>query len=223
MLSAGALRARTSDPVKTLVICDTEPIATEGLRALLAGSDLCIAAAETCLATGIEAVREMEPSMVLIDKNFGLHSVLDAVRALALAAPEVHIAVWSSALTDSETLRLMHAGALGVVRKTMPLEQILDCLRSVAAGVAWMGGSAAYHQGGFARARTPLTARERQVLELVEHGLTNREIAMQLGIRAGTVKIHLKHIFEKTGVRGRYGLALSGMKDRCLAPAPVLV
>jgi len=65
-----------------------------------------------------------------------------------------------------------------------------------------------------------LTAREQQVLELVEQGFKNKEIATDLGIRPGTVKIHLKHIFEKTGVRGRYGLALSGLKDRGLVSIP---
>jgi two-component system, NarL family, nitrate/nitrite response regulator NarL len=52
------------------------------------------------------------------------------------------------------------------------------------------------------------------VLELVAQGLRNKEIASELGIRPGTVKIHLKHIFEKTGVRGRYGLALSGLRGK---------
>jgi DNA-binding NarL/FixJ family response regulator len=59
-----------------------------------------------------------------------------------------------------------------------------------------------------------LTAREQQVLELVEQGCKNKEIAGELGIRPGTVKIHLKHIFEKTGIRGRYGLALNGWRDK---------
>ena len=59
-----------------------------------------------------------------------------------------------------------------------------------------------------------------QVRELVERGLKNKDIALDLGIRTGTVKIHLKHIFEKTGVRGRYGLALSGLKDRGLVSVP---
>jgi len=49
---------------------------------------------------------------------------------------------------------------------------------------------------------------------LVERGLRNKEIAGSLGIQTGTVKIHLKHIFEKTGCRGRYGLALSGLRDK---------
>ena len=58
--------------------------------------------------------------------------------------------------------------------------------------------------------------------ELVEHGLKNKEIGDKLGIRTGTVKIHLKHIFEKTGIRGRYGLALSGLKEKGLL-VPALV
>jgi two-component system nitrate/nitrite response regulator NarL len=63
-------------------------------------------------------------------------------------------------------------------------------------------------------ARSDLTAREVQVLELVEQGFKNKEIAVELGIRPGTVKIHLKHIFEKTGVKGRYGLAITGLREK---------
>jgi DNA-binding CsgD family transcriptional regulator len=71
--------------------------------------------------------------------------------------------------------------------------------------------------------RSGLTGgREQQVLELVEQGLKNREIARELGIRPGTVKIHLKHIFEKTGVRGRVGLAINGMKEKALDAADVV-
>jgi DNA-binding NarL/FixJ family response regulator len=64
------------------------------------------------------------------------------------------------------------------------------------------------------RSRSNLTPREQQVVELVEQGLKNKEIAREMGIRPGTVKIHLKHIFEKTGVRGRFGLALAGLQDK---------
>lgn len=209
--------------MKTVVICDTEPVAIEGLRSLLAGTDMRIDAAENCLAAGVEAARDLAPALIVIDKAFGFHSVLDAVRVLAASAPETRIVVWSAAVTDSETLRLMHAGATGVARKTMPLESLLDCLQTAAAGAPWMAGLAVQRRAGPLRTRTPLTSRELQVLELVERGLTNREIALQLGIRAGTVKIHLKHIFEKTGVRGRYGLALAGLKERCLFPDLALV
>jgi DNA-binding CsgD family transcriptional regulator len=62
-----------------------------------------------------------------------------------------------------------------------------------------------------------LTAREQEVLELVQLGLPNKDVALRLGIQPGTVKIHLKHVFEKTGVRGRHSLALAGL---CNGGAP---
>ncbi len=60
------------------------------------------------------------------------------------------------------------------------------------------------------------------MLELVEQGLRNKDIATALGIQAGTVKIHLKHIFEKTGIRGRFGLALSGLKEKGMLGLPTM-
>ena len=53
-------------------------------------------------------------------------------------------------------------------------------------------------------------------MELVERGFKNRDIGVSLGIRTGTVKIHLKHIFEKTGIRGRYRMALKGLREKGL-------
>ena len=60
------------------------------------------------------------------------------------------------------------------------------------------------------------------MLELVEQGMRNKDIGEALGIQAGTVKIHMKHIFEKTGIRGRYGLALSGLKEKGLLSLPTM-
>lgn len=200
--------------MKSVVICDTEPVAIEGLRALLPTGELRVVAAETSLAAGRDAVRELKPSLMILDKAFGLGAVLDAIRGLAFQSPGTNAVLWSAVLTESEVLRAMHAGALGAVRKTSPLNIVLDCIRTAAGGATWMEGARIVDPDGVRRVRTPLTSRELQVLELVEHGLTNREIAAELGIRAGTVKIHMKHIFEKTGIHGRYGLAVSGMKEK---------
>ena len=61
--------------------------------------------------------------------------------------------------------------------------------------------------------RNTVTAREQEVMELATQGLTNKEIAQELRIKSGTVKIHMKHIFEKTGIRGRHSLALENYRD----------
>lgn len=174
-------------------------------------------AAEASLANGAEAVRELQPSLVLVDKAFGVQPVVDWLTALHRQQPPPGVIVWGGAMSGGETLRFLHAGARGVLPKTASLDSILSCLRAVAAGRTWMDDDVVLDRERSARGgHSPLTAREAQVMELVEKGMKNKEIAEVLGIRTGTVKIHLKHIFEKTGIRGRYGLALSGLKEKGL-------
>ena len=206
----------------TVAICDTEPVAIEGLRTLLAAAEgLRVVAAENTLQAAMDAARELNPTLIVLDKAFGIPLILEAVRGLRHTESEVRSVVWGSAVSDAEALRLLHGGAMGVVRKTAPLDRLLECVSQVAAGYTWTEDSLIRAAEPHIRsARSPLTAREIQVMELVERGLTNRDIGMDLGIRTGTVKIHLKHIFEKTGIRGRYGLALSGLKEKGLLVTP---
>lgn len=207
----------------TLVVCDTEPVGIEGIRSILdsTSGEMRLVAAETSLAEARRATEELTPSLLLIDKAFGLHLVMDWLKALH-DQPTTPI-VWGGSLSEAEALRLLQSGAAGVVRKTAPVEALLECFRSVAKGETWVEPEVLRNNGLPPRlARTALTAREMQVMELVERGMKNRDIGEILGIRTGTVKIHLKHIFEKTGIRGRYGLALSGLKAKGLLAMPVV-
>ncbi len=207
----------------TLAICDTEPIAIEGLRSLLQSSDgLRVVAAETSLVDGMDVVRELKPSLFVLDKAFGFQAVTNLLKALRESGSATSAIVWSGTFSGSEALRFLQAGASGVVRKTAPLQTLLTCIRTVVGGNTWMEEDMLGEMDRPVRSsRFPLTTRELQVMELVERGLKNKEIALELGIRTGTVKIHLKHIFEKTGIRGRYGLALSGLKEKGLLAVPV--
>lgn len=210
----------------TLVVCETEPIAVAGLRNLLAPSgDFHIVAATNSLGEAMEAASDLSPSLLLVDKAFGMHPVIDWIRTLRdmASASSTAVIVWGVSLSESESLRFLQAGAAGVVRKTVPLNVLLHCLSVVAAGGSWMEQDDTCDLKRPPRAdRSILTAREMQVRELVERGLKNKDIALTLGIRTGTVKIHLKHIFEKTGIHGRYGLALSGLKEKGLLTLPGL-
>jgi two-component system, NarL family, nitrate/nitrite response regulator NarL len=201
---------------KTVVVCDTQPITAEGLRTLLAAAgDLEFRAALNSLETATQLVGARPPDVVVVDKGFGMRIVLDWIHDLKLADAAPAVMVWGVSMTEAEALRLLQAGAKGIVRKTADLDSILNCLRTVASGKSWMEDSVFRDSGRPERyPRSELTPREHQVLEMVEQGFKNKEIALELGIRPGTVKIHLKHIFEKTGVRGRYGLAISGLKER---------
>jgi two-component system, NarL family, nitrate/nitrite response regulator NarL len=203
---------------KTVVVCDTQPITAEGLRTLLSGAgDLEFLASLNSLEAATQLISGRPPDVVIADKGFGMRVVLDWIHDLKLADAAPAITVWGVSMTEPEALRLLQAGAKGIVRKTANLESILSCLRTVASGRSWMEDCVFRDSARQERyPRSELTPREHQVLEMVEQGFKNKEIALELGIRPGTVKIHLKHIFEKTGVRGRYGLAISGLKERGL-------
>jgi two-component system nitrate/nitrite response regulator NarL len=206
---------------KTVVVCDTQPVAIEGLRALLAQhQELAVAGEANSLMAGMELVRNLAPTLLVVDKSFGLQPVIDWVANARSNGRHVAVIVWGHSVNEAEALRMVQAGAQGVIRKTAPLHSLLDCLKSVAAGNTWMDDVMFQNAEKLTGSgRSNLTMREQQVAELVEQGLKNKEIARSLGICPGTVKIHLKHIFEKTGVRGRYGLALSGLKERGYLPA----
>ena len=208
--------------METVAVCDTEPIAIEGLRSLLESAEgLRVVATENSIADGMDAVHELRPDILILDRAFGLNSILECPRNLRRLDSRTAVIVWGASMPEGEALRILQSGASGVVRKTANLDVLLSCLREVARGGTWMEDNLARDaERPVRQGHTPLTARELQVMDLVERGMKNKEIGGELGIQTGTVKIHLKHIFEKTGIRGRYGLALSGLKEKgLLVPA----
>jgi DNA-binding NarL/FixJ family response regulator len=185
----------------------------EGLRTLLRDCvDLKFAGGASTIAAGIEIVRAIRPAVVIIDKALGYQAIADWLQALKGSGTSA--VVWGSGIGNAEALRFVQAGVRGVVQKNSELESILACLRAVSEGSNWMADTILQTSPRPARSRSSLTPREAQIVELVEKGMRNKEIATRLGIQTGTVKIHLKHIFEKTGCRGRYGLALTGLREK---------
>ncbi len=206
---------------KTVSICETQPLTVKGLVHLLEGvDDLMFGSSHGSPAEWMLSPRADRTDILVIDKGLGAKTVLDALAQL----PAEHgttrstvpaVVVWGMSITEAEALRFLQAGAKGIIRKSADTETVLSCLRAVAVGRSWMQDSVFREATTMeAQLRTDLTPREHQVMELVEQGFKNREIAQELGIRPGTVKIHLKHIFEKTGVHGRHGLALNGLRQK---------
>lgn len=199
-----------------VAVCDTQPVTAEGVRLLLEPcEDLEFSQAVDSLALGFDLARTGATDMLLVDKAFGAQPILENLAALKSSGATARVVVWGVSMTESEALRFLQAGARGIVRKTAHLSVLLACLHTVAGDRSWMEDCVFRESARSDRyPRSELTPREQQVMELVEQGCKNKEIATELGIRPGTVKIHLKHIFEKTGVRGRYGLALTGLRDK---------
>lgn len=208
----------------TVGICETQPLLVNGLRDILerAGEFRLLAPARD-LEDAARQVSAFSPAVMILDKAFGAPAIGDLLERLQHRVATGFV-IWSPSITEPEALRFLKLGARGIVRKTAEPRAMMSCLQVVAMGGTWMEDSL-FQQGGRyedGRSRSELTAREQQVLELVEQGLRNKDIARQLGIQPGTVKIHLKHIFEKTGVRGRYGLALTGLQRSATTAHEVL-
>lgn len=200
-------------PRKSVIVCDMQPIVVEGIRHLLDGStDLKFGGSVGTLLAAMELARTARPAVLLIEKTLGFQPIIDWLPGLR--GGKTAAVVWGAGITNSEALRLVQAGVRGILQKTASLESILSCLRSVSEGVSWMPSAIYRSTDPESRGRSNLTLREQQVVELVERGMRNKEIAHELGIQTGTVKIHLKHIFEKTGCKGRYGLAISGLREK---------
>jgi len=204
----------------TIAICETQPVTAEGIRMLLSScEELQFTSAVCTLSAALDAVLTQQPDIIILDKAFGVQAIFEWLSAARDSRSPTACIVWGNSISEAEALRFFQIGARGIVRKTAELGTLMNCIRAVCAGTTWMEDAVFREAVRPDRyPRSELTPREQQVMELVEQGLKNKDIGRELGIRPGTVKIHLKHIFEKTGVRGRYGLALSGLKDRGIFP-----
>jgi two-component system, NarL family, nitrate/nitrite response regulator NarL len=215
----------TPEAVRAVSICDTQPVTALGIKTLMADlTDMRFQGEGDSLAKAAVWLHGAPPDVLILDKAFGMQALLDWLTEWKVSPQyrsEVGIIVWGVSVTEAEALRFLQAGARGILRKTATVQSVVACLRAVSAGRSWMEDCVFRDTARPERyPRSELTAREQQVLELVEQGFKNKDIATELGIRPGTVKIHLKHIFEKTGVRGRYGLALNGLRDRGIVSLP---
>jgi DNA-binding NarL/FixJ family response regulator len=209
---------------KPVLICDSQPVTMEGVRGVLnATDDLRFAGGVCSLDVALELTGALRPAAVILDKSLGTNALLDFLRESASQGIGAVPVVWGALMNESEALRLLQAGARGVLRRTADGDTLLSCLRSVISGNTFMeSGIFGDTRKLLEPRRSELTIREREVATLVQQGMRNRDIARTLGIQPGTVKIHLKHIFEKTGVRGRYGLALTNLREIGAVPLPTM-
>jgi DNA-binding NarL/FixJ family response regulator len=198
----------------TVCACDSQPIAIEGLRSILESSeDLKMVGGANSLLNGLGLLDRYFPSIMLLDRAFGAKPVLDWIASAKMRYPQTRTVLWATVISDVECFRAFQVGACGILKKSAPVPAILHCLRTVAQGQMWTENLYTPRDTRLGQARSrPLTRREQEIIGLVARGLKNREIAEALQIATGTVKIHMMHIFEKTGIRDRFELAMYGLK-----------
>lgn len=199
----------------SVFVCESQPIVLEGLaRVLSSCEDLLLAGSATTLPETLTSLRGAAPDVLLIDQSAGLKSIFQFIPDVKSTAPDCHTVLWVAELAEIECFRALQLGARGIVKKTLPVASLIECLRAVGNGNIWIENSISDQVVGFLnRKNAPrLTAREREIVMHICHGMRNKQIAEMLSITPGTVKVHLMHIFEKTGVKDRFELAVHGRK-----------
>lgn len=179
-----------------------------------ATEDLEFIGASATLTDALDGLRRLDPDILLIDQAAGLKVAFQFLSDVKNTAPRCQPVLWVQEMAEIDCFRALQMGARGIVRKTLPVEMLVDCLRSVAKGTIWIESSLSTEVVGFLNRKSAprLTPREREITRYICVGLKNKEIAESLKITAGTVKVHLMHIFEKTGVKDRFELAVHGRR-----------
>ena len=199
----------------TVFACESQPIVLEGLAKVLAAcDDLDYVGGAAGLPDALDALRRQQPNIILIGQAAGLKVILQFISDVRNTSSTCQPVLWVNDLAEIDCFRALQLGARGILKKTLPVESLVECLRSVGRGDVWIEGSLSDQVvGALDRRSAPrLTPREKEIVHHVCGGLKNKEIAEALHITAGTVKVHLMHIFEKTGVRDRFELAVHGRR-----------
>jgi len=184
------------------------------MRVIAGCDDLTFAGHTSSLSDAIEAVRDRHPDILLVDQGPGLKVVFQFISDVKSTSGRCQPVLWVNDLAEIDCFRALQLGARGILKKTLPIDQVLECIRAVGRGNVWIESSLSSDvMGTLDRRSTPrLTPREKEIVHHVCGGLKNKEIAEALAITPGTVKVHLMHIFEKTGVKDRFELAVHGRR-----------
>jgi two-component system nitrate/nitrite response regulator NarL len=194
--------------------CEAQPVVLEGLARVLEGyPEFELSGSASSLNDALDAVRETHPDVLLVDQSAGLKTVFQFLSDVKSTWHKCQPVLWVNDLAEIDCFRALQLGARGILKKTAPLNAIVECLRTVEKGEVWIESALSDRAFSADRRSAPrLTPREREIVHQICAGLKNKEIGEALAITPGTVKVHLMHIFEKTGVKDRFELALHGRR-----------
>lgn len=194
-----------------VLLADDHPMIAAALDVLLRGSDYELVGRARSGADAVSQVQRLKPQMLLLDVNMPDGSGLDVLRQLRGLRRAPVVILLTAGMDDTQLLTADRLGPEGMVLKTSDPGLLLECMDQVRKGDRWVDPEIAERtrQAKDRASRAPsLTPRERELIELVRQGLRNRDIAAQLGVTEGTVKVYLHAIFDKLGVDNRTELAM---------------
>jgi len=212
-----------------ILVADDHAIFRDGLRKLLEGADDVQIIGEA--SNGVECVKmlaKLKPDILLLDLRMPEKDGLGVLEEVNFDSLPTRVIVLTAAEDDRDVVRAMRLGARGVVLKQSASDLLLKSIRRVAEGEIWLDNRMTAEvieafkkssESGQRREKPLLSAREKEIVQLVAQGFRNREIGEKLFISEQTVKNHLHNIFDKLGVSDRLELALYAIHHRLIDQA----
>jgi DNA-binding NarL/FixJ family response regulator/signal transduction histidine kinase len=188
----------------TVGVIDDHAIVRQGLRRLIEESgDIGVLCEAADGEEALRLVRQTTPDIVLLDMQLPKLSGIHVLEQLPSVAPKTRVIVLTTWAQDEMVFQAIRHGAKGYLLKEATGDELIQAIRTVAAGGTLLTAVAAERLAKRVHRRDMLTAREREVLELLAEGLRNKEIAVRLGTSEKTVQFHIANIFAKFGVQSR--------------------
>jgi len=222
----------TSDPthparVRVLLV-DDHTVVRRGLRLVFELEDDLEVVGEA--ADGREAlarVAELRPDVVVMDLLMPVMNGVEATRAIRAAHPDVEVVALTSVLEDRMVVDAVEAGAAGYLLKETRPDELFEAVRAAARGEVRLDPRAQQRLMRELRRPAPapggpdaLTEREREVLQQLARGATNKAIAQALGVGEATVKSHVSAVLAKLGLKSRTQAALHALREGWVTREP---
>ncbi|HEU5406502.1 MAG TPA: response regulator transcription factor [Nitrospira sp.] len=200
-----------SQPPIRIMIVDDHPLVRAGICAIIGlQSDMHVVGEFDSAQSAISAVEEKKPDVVLMDLRLPGMSGLEATRSLHKSYPSLRVIVLTTYEGDEDIHQALQAGAVAYIIKGMKHDRLLQAIRRTYSGKTYLPPevSKAIQE----HPSDELSAREREVLLLMAEGMSNRDIALELGIAEKTVKCHIGVILSTFGVRDRTNAVLTAIR-----------
>src|SRR6266571_3248370 len=215
------VRGPYNQPVTRVLLVDDHELVRQGVAAMLLNADGIEVVGEA--RTGreaIEATRRELPDVILMDVRMPDMDGLEATKKIKEERPRTAVVMLTMHENPAYLREAVRAGAAGYLLKDVSREELVDAIRQVATGGAFIESqmlkgmlSEMKPQGPVPAAARNLTKREREILSLVAEGMSNREIAERLVLSPETVKSHVAAILEKLGVSDRKQAAIYAVRN----------